>query len=224
MESALEILKRSGIPLASPYEQQIFRQKINNKNLVISNGYNFAKSLSCDQNWKNYFQDIYAYLMKLDEKKAQDVLARINVQDWHWEWSNKTAYTKLDSHYEWFYLEIESSVEAVCLIFFPKESILKPADNIFYIEFVAVAPWNRYTPLEEKRYVGLGSLLLTQAIKFLSQKYQHTGRFCLHSLSQAESFYSSKLKMQHLAVGDKPNLKYFEMPEDAISLFLGEVA
>lgn len=224
MGSVVEILKRYSIPIASQNEQQIFSKEDEGKSLIITNGYNFEKSLNCDQNWKNYMQSLLAYIERLDKTEQDEVLSKIDFQDWHWDWGKKTMSTKADNHYEWFYLEIDNSVEAACLIFFPKESILNPNESIFYIEYIAVAPWNRYTPLGAKRYTGLGGLLLVQAIKFLARKYQHTGRFCLHSLPQAEGFYLSKLQMQHLALGDKTELKYFEMTEDVLELFLGEVA
>lgn len=224
-QNILDQLKRYGLPIHASNEQVIYSTSLESGQLLqISNGYSFAKSLSCDSKWREYHENIFAYLKTLSKEEAEEIVTKLDYQDWHWEWIGKTAKTKTNNQYEWFFLDIDDSVEAACLIYFPKESTLQPIENIFYIEFIAIAPWNRFTPLEDKRYRGLGSLLLLRAVKFLAQKYAHSGRFSLHSLGQAESFYINKLKMQHLSVNDKPSLKYFELPHHVVDSILGEVA
>lgn len=224
-QNILNQLKSYGLPIQAPNQQVIYSNLLESGQLLqISNGYSFSKSLSCDHKWKEYHQNIFAYLKTLPEADVNEIVAKLDYQDWHWEWISKTAGTKADNQYEWFFLEVGSSVEAACLIYFPKESSLQPIENIFYIEFIAIAPWNRFTPLENKRYRGLGSLLLLEAVKFLAQKYGNSRRFSLHALEQAESYYIDKLKMQHLSINDKPSLKYFELPHHVIDSIFGEVA
>ncbi|RSO59666.1 hypothetical protein EA756_04305 [Acinetobacter lactucae] len=224
-QNILDQLKSFGIPVKAPDEKIIYSDLLSSGQVLqISNGYSFEKSLSCDHNWKVYHENIFAYLKTLPQEEANDIINKLDYQDWHWEWVTKTAGTKTDNQYEWFFLEIDNCVEAACLIYFPKESALQPSENIFYIEFLAIAPWNRFTPLEEKRYRGLGSILLLRSVKFLAQKYANSGRFSLHSLAQAESYYVNKLKMQHLSINDKPSLKYFELPENVVNSVFGEVA
>jgi len=220
----LQSLSKFGIALTSSSAEIIYAGDYLGKKLTITHGYDFTKAVECDQNWKAYHLKILAYLKTLSDVEAQSIYSKIDHQDWHWDWMSKTYSTKTDSNYEWFFLDIDGSIEAACLIYFPKNSFLNPTEQIFYIEFIAVAPWNRYSPLETKRYFGLGSFILLRSIGYLAKKYNHSGRFSLHSLAQAEMFYVNKLKMEHIGLNDKPQLKYFELPEHAITSILGEVA
>lgn len=213
----LEILKQYGINIQSPQCVEIY----NDGQIAISNGYDFELSLKCNQEWKGYHAKIYAHLITLPENEQETEIKKIDYQDWHWDWLNKTLSTKDNDRYEWFFLQINSTVEAACLIHFPKESVLKPEEKIFYVEFIAVAPWNRYSPLESKRYKGLGSTILKKSIEYLVKKHSNSGRFSLHSLEQAEQFYVQKLNMEHCPSLDEPQLKYFELPPQYISDFLG---
>jgi hypothetical protein len=224
-QTILDQLKSYGIPIQSPNEQIIHSEFLpTGEVLEITNGYSFEKSLYCDQEWKLYHTKVMAYLKTLSGDQAIELAKKIDSQDWHWNWLNKTYHSKTDDCNEWFYLTIDSKVEAACLIYFPKNSYLNPSENIFYVEYLAVAPWNRYTPIEEQRLKGLGSLLLLKAINYLAKKYQNSGRFSLHSLLQAEGYYINKLKMQHIESNDKPSLKYFELPEHEVSSIIGAVA
>lgn len=206
--SKLNILQKYNIALQSPEYTEIY----NDNGIVITNGYNFELALQCDVSWKNYQAKINAFLLTLTEAEQELERQKIDDQDWHWEWFTKTVKTKDNNCYEWFFLQIDSIVEAACLITFPKESALLQGEQIFYIDFIAVAPWNRYSPLEEKRHKGLGYTVLRESISFLSKQYSGATRFALHSLEQAEQFYVQKLKMQHCPNLDKPYLKYFELP------------
>lgn len=224
-QDILAELQKMGIKLQTASEHVIYSEELSSKSILeISNGYSFIKSLNCDQEWKLYQAKILAHLRTLPEANTQQELTQIDWQDWEWKWINKTYHTKTDNCNEWFYLEIDSKVEAACLIYYPKDSCLNPSERIFYVEYLAVAPWNRYTPLEEQRNKGLGSLLLLQAINCLAIKYNTSGRFSLHSLMQAEGYYINRLKMQHVATQDKPSLKYFELPEHEVSNIIGAVA
>lgn len=224
-QTILDQLKSYGIPIQSPNEQIIHSEFLPAGELLeLTNGYSFEKSLYCDQEWKLYHTKVMAYLKTLPEEQAIELAEKIDSQDWHWNWLNKTYHLKTDDCNEWFYLTIDSKVEAACLIYFPKNSYLNPSENIFYVEYLAVAPWNRYTPIEEQRLKGLGSLLLLKAINYLAKKYENSGRFSLHSLIQAEGYYINKLKMQHIESNDKPSLKYFELPEHEVSSIIGAVA
>ena len=183
-QNILAELEKMGIQLQSENEQVVYSEELASKSVLqITNGYSLIKSLSCDEAWKSYQARILAHLKTLDEADAHKELSKIDYQDWPWKWINKTYHTKTDNCNEWFYLEIDSKVEAACLIYYPKDSYLPPLESIFYVEYLAVAPWNRYTPLEEQRNKGLGSLLLLKAINYLAIKYKTSGRFSLHSLS-----------------------------------------
>ena len=84
-----------------------------------------------------------------------------------------------------------------CLIYHPKASVLDPGD-IFYVKFVAVAPWNRTCDLRPREFRGLGEIILRAAQRFAVNELKLRPGFCLHSLPKAEGFYT-KLKMVKVA-------------------------
>ena len=222
--SLMGVLAKLNIPPYDPNSSVVYQEEKDGRKYSISYGYNFEKALQCTVGWKNYHSKIQAYLKTLPADKAKDIDQKISQQDWHWDWLGKTMHSKEKSEYEWFYFEIDGVVEAACLIFYPRLSDLPPSESIFYIEFIAVAPWNRFSPLEVKRYEGLGTKLVIESIRYLTGKYKNDGRFSLHSLDQAESYYTHKLKMVHISHQDKPSLKYFELPFGEVVGLLGAVA
>ncbi|KEA51773.1 hypothetical protein DT73_16120 [Mangrovibacter sp. MFB070] len=167
----------------------------------ISFGWNLIKALICDKKWKEYRIRMLTYLEEnYDEEKREELLSKIQVEDHHWNWFGKSLHYR-EEEYKWFFLSTESTVEAACLIYFPKPSVLDKGD-IFYVEFIAVAPWNRFSPLEDKHFHGIGSKLLRSIIKYLTEKQGYQYGFCLHSLPQAHGFYEH-IGMIHVEDHDK---------------------
>ena len=191
----------------------------------ISYGWNLIKSLACDNKWKEYRVRILTFLKEnCDEEQRNDLLSKIQFEDYHWEWFGKSLRHRKEE-YKWFFLSTETSVEAACLIYFPKPSALDESD-IFYVEFIAVAPWNRFSPLEEKRFNGVGKKLLKSAIKYLTESLGYQYGFCLHSLPQAQGFYEH-IGMIHIEKLDKLEdpecdpLYYYEIDHKNSMKFVG---
>jgi len=172
-----------------------------------------------DSAWKEYRLKMLAYLKdECDDEERDEYLSKIQTEDFHWNWFNKSTCYNTEE-YKWFFLKSGDSVEAACLIFFPKKSALND-NSIFYVEFIAVAPWNRFTPLEKKRYNGVGKKLLQAVIKYSAATLGYTYGFCLHSLPQAQGFYEH-IGMIHIDALDKSPLQYYEIDDNNSMRFAG---
>ena len=88
--------------------------------------------------------------------------------------------------------------------------------HLVYVEYLAVAPWNRPQLFNPPAYKLIGRVMIATAIS-ISINEGFKGRIGLHSLPQADSFYNDKCGM--VALGPDPSkddLIYFEMtPEKA---------
>lgn len=102
--------------------------------------------------------------------------------------------------------------QGACVFFHPKDSIID-SENIFYIEYVAVAPWNRKTPVTKREFKGVGTILITCALNYAVNELGLQYGFSLHSLPQAKNYYE-KIGMINFPERDKDKLVYFEMPRD----------
>lgn len=179
----------------------------------IIHGWSLESSLECDTLWK---QDWLALLKQIqqaqpDETKQNEIFASISTEDIHWDWFTKAVDSSTDE-YEWFHLYADGKPQAACLIYHPEASALEPG-NIFYVKFVAVAPWNRTCDLRPREFRSLGEIILRAAQRFAVKELQLRPGFCLHSLPKAEGFYA-KLKMVKVdGKEDAQSLAYYELPQ-----------
>ncbi len=174
-------------------------------------GWDIATASVCDDTWGVFNIRLARFIrdQNYDDEKLNDVLSQIQIDDSHWRWLNKSLkYT--EEEFKWFFLIAESYPQAACLIYHPKPSAID-GQGIFYIEFVAVAPWNRQNPMQEKSFSGLGTLIVGKVREYAIQELKLHPGFCLHALPRAAGFYHS-IGMQRFEHMDKPSLQYFEMP------------
>ena len=178
----------------------------------LKHGWDIQYANDCDLQWTGFYTELFNNLEKqnLSPDKITKVLDSLSTQDKHWDWFNK-ACNYVSDEYEWFFLIAEDKPQGVCVIFHPKPSKLTSGD-IFYIEYLAVAPWNRTSLINKKRFSGVGTILLKYAIEFAIKVLNLKPGFSLHSLEQAEGYYL-KIGMTPIPSEDKPFLKFFEMDE-----------
>jgi len=180
----------------------------------IVHGWDLKSSLQCDIIWKEGWLALFKQIQQAepDETKQDEILASISTEDIHWDWFGK-AVDYCTDEYEWFHLYADGKPPAACLIYHPEESALGPGD-IFYVKFVAVAPWNRKCDIRLREFRGLGEIILRAAQRFAVKELKLRPGFCLHSLPKAEGFYT-KLKMVKVdGKEDAESLAYFELPEE----------
>ena len=139
----------------------------------------------------------------------QEILGSLAIQDQHWEWRSKCSLSN-GQNYRIFSLLNGSEVEAamVLLVSATSRDTALPLP-VVYIDYVAVAPWNRKPFQVLPRFRNLGTLMLGAAVE-ISIQIGFEGRCGLHSLAQSEGFYKS-IGMRDLGVdSDYHNLRYFE--------------
>jgi len=186
----------------------------------INHGWDIISANSCDRQWSLFNMKLFDYIEKQDysEEELGAVLAGIQVEDAHWDWFKKSIIYCSD-RYEWFYMLANEKPQGACLIYHPKESIIDSGD-IFYIEFVAVAPWNRDNPIGKREFKGIGSAIIRCVLDFAINTLGLKPGFSLHSLPQAMGYYK-KIGMENYPERDKANLAYFEMPRAKAAEMLG---
>ena len=176
----------------------------------------------CEE-WKDYTTNIIlAFVDKnpdvIDYRKA--LQNDLMLEDYHWNWYKKALkYSTIG--YNWFFLKTSEGIQSVCLTFHPKKSILQNID-IFYIEYIASAPWNRKSSFYERKYKGAGTELIRQIQLYFINKHHFSYGFSLHSLPQAQKFYES-IGMVNLSEYNKGTLIFYEIDkENTISFMEGK--
>lgn len=181
-------------------------------------GWNLELSKNCDTQWAEHNFNFFQYIQKnVKEEDLDKVLESLQIEDNHWSWFNKSMHFYADG-YKWFYLLAEDKIQGTCVIYQPKESVIGEG-NIFYIEFIAVAPWNRKTLIADKEYKGVGTILITAILKYALSRFALRPGFSLHSLPQATGYYE-KLGMINCVAQDKDRLKYYEIPMTEAELLM----
>jgi GNAT superfamily N-acetyltransferase len=94
--------------------------------------------------------------------------------------------------------------------------------SLVHVEYLEVAPWNLHPLAPQRRFVGLGSFLIEQAIE-QSRAMGHHGRIGLHALQQAAPFYRrcgmTEWGTERLGWGSY-EYTYFEMTPEQASRFV----
>lgn len=187
-------------------------------------GLDNARTLTLDQQWSLEKAVIIKLLIanhkdEISNNAAlQKRLTEYSLNDFHWNWTNKALKTSNDE-YQWFYLEAESKIQGVCIIFHPKNSRIDN-NNIFYIDYIAAAYWNRNRPNYQKRFSNVGKLLISEAIKYSTQILELRPGFSLHSLPSAESYYKAIGMNEYELDSNYQNLRYFEACEACALTFV----
>jgi hypothetical protein len=185
----------------------------------IQHGWNIVSSVECDEVWGSANLELYEYIdqQDFDDDELNRVLDSIQVEDHHWDWFKKSIGCTGDE-YEWFYLYADNKPQAACLIYHPKVSAFGNS-NIFYVKFLAVAPWNRSCLIREREYLGVGTTLLKTALSFSVNQLGLSPGFSLHSLPQASGYYE-KINMINVEGRDEDGLLYFELPNNEANKLL----
>ncbi|NPE09792.1 MAG: N-acetyltransferase [Asgard group archaeon] len=186
----------------------------------INHGWDILSANSCDRQWGSFNIRLSEYIKKQNysDEELNAVLSSIQLEHIHWDWFKKSVCYTADG-YEWFYIFADSKPQGACLIYHPKDSIIDSGD-IFYIEFLAVAPWNIDNPIAEREFKRIGSLIIKCVLNFAVNTLKLKPGFSLHSLPQSKGFYE-KLGMENYPERDKDGLAYFEISRAKSAELLG---
>jgi hypothetical protein len=151
-------------------------------------------------------------------EKWAEVLATLALQDHHWTWRTKCSIAPATKR-RVFSLLNAGEVEAAMVLRFGENS-RDPAASlpIVYVDFVAVAPWNRKAFQHPQRFRGLGTVMLGAAVE-LSRTLGLEGRCGLHSLPQSEGFYRQIGMRDYGLDAQYSSLRYFEFDAPAARNF-----
>lgn len=135
-------------------------------------------------------------------------------QSIHWDWRRKAPQLKLleSSGYG---IVCEKSWQGVMMTKSASHFARLAPDKgkpLVYVDYLEVAPWNWRIPEVGRagRYRGIGPALFWRAVRQSAEEGFH-GRVGLHSLPQAEAFYT-RMGMSRLGPDPhKQNLAYFEL-------------
>lgn len=163
--------------------------------------------------------DSYGIEKLKDPRVAEDAFNEFNLVDYHWNWLNKALACRGDE-YCWFFLVVGDKVQGVCIVYHPEKSRID-GDNIFYIDYLATAYENRSRPGYDKRFSGVGSILISYIAGFSNSQLRYRFGFALHSLPSAESYYTNLGMVQFGKDPQKENLSYFEANSDIAAAIAG---
>lgn len=186
----------------------------------ITHGWNLLASKECGDVWGQYNLELLEFIesQSYSEDELSLVLESLQTEDFHWDWFAKSSALR-SKEYHWFYMYAEGKPQGACVIYQPKESALH-GEKIFYIEYIASAPWNRDSKIRKRLLYGVGSTLMRAILDFSVNTLNLTPGFSLHSLPQAKGYYE-KLSMVNVNEKDKDTLVYFELPTADANALLG---
>jgi hypothetical protein len=133
-------------------------------------------------------------------------------QSGHWRWPEKVDEAGLLG-FESFCVTADGMTQAMMRVDTTKESRFPESKGkpLVYIDYLEVAPWNQPIVGMQRRFKGVGTILVIAAAA-LSADQEFKGRIGLHALPQSEKFY------QNMGMTDfgpdaqvRGALRYFEM-------------
>ncbi len=155
---------------------------------------------------RDHLHQAVRWVPELHEQGADDAT---------WDWEAKLQSLDPDGRYEGCALVRGRQVQGLMLL----ESALRRSRQtqrpLVYVEFLAVAPWNRRSPHAPQRFGHCGTALMEYA-EHRSVIMGLRGRLGLHSLPSAEIFYRRAGLRDFGADSQERGLRYFESPEPAI--------
>lgn len=135
-------------------------------------------------------------------------------QSWHWNWRTKVNSLGKMLAYPGFSVVCDEMTQGMMIVDTVKHRGRIDAQkrhHIVYVEYIESAPWNRAELFDSPRYQGVGSILIAAAVS-LSAELEFKGRVGLHSLPQADAFYTDTCGMTDLGPDlNYRGLRYFEM-------------
>jgi hypothetical protein len=129
----------------------------------------------------------------------------------HWDWRNKADGVE-SGRYMLAAVECDGEPQGVMAVLRMPQPARLGGGRVVYVDYLEVAPWNLKGFTTGPRFVGVGTMLLVEAVR-LSYDSGLGGRVGLHSLPQAEPFY---VRSGMSRVGTDPgyyDLTYFEYTE-----------
>lgn len=184
---------------------------------TLLDGLDRAEVEGAEGQWIPFLQE------QLQKLKARGISKEKWPEHSHWDWRQKYEATEGLLAYRMFGIECLSRMQGMMLVKTAGKTcriVSQRNKPLVYVHFLAAAPWNLPSIVSEPRFALVGSVMIAAAIH-LSLAEEFSGRVGLHSLPQADDWYSRGCGMTDL--GPDPavqNLRYFEMTPEQAAEFL----
>lgn len=138
----------------------------------------------------------------------------------HWNWRVKMRHVRRSRKASSFAIVFRDVTQGLMIVDSSRTARLDPdcGQNLVYVDYVEVAPWNRQGWQPQRVFHSVGTTLLGAAVD-KSIELGFGGRIGLHSLPQANTFYSRSGMTNLGADASKQNLCYFEMTSEQAAAF-----
>lgn len=199
------------------------------KPFKIIEGWDFLIAHQCDVEWGVFNKELIDFIVaqNYSDLELKKIEKNLQLDDAHWDWLKKAAVYQ-GPEYKWFFLYVDEKPQSACIIYHPKKSFINVDLDIYYIEYLAAAPWNRSNPMSHKVFNGVGKITLQSIQDYCSNALGWNLGFSLHSLPKAETYYEhiGMVRCDKLdkKVNDNTFLKYYEMMEEQASIFMRGLA
>jgi hypothetical protein len=163
---------------------------------------------------------------KVDVARFAAELARLRLEDFHWDWRKLNAIFAARSGCSALAIECDGHAQGLMIIDTENHAshLLPKGQPIAYVERLASAPWNRGTFIPKVTFGVTGYALVATAIA-ISRRSSLDGRVGLHSVSGSVGFYAHKCGMTSLGPDvTKQGLVYLEMSPQQADAFLAKLA
>jgi hypothetical protein len=167
-----------------------------------------------------------AWQEMIGARKRQLINESVPVRMWpqhiHWNWNAKVQrFLSVTGHR---ILSIQCDMQTQGLMILGTENYnsavrTESIEPIVYIHYIATAPWNHPLFTEKPRFGLIGKVFIAAAIH-ISMECGYAGRIGLHSLQQAESFYTACCMTDLGLDSQVEDLRYFEMTEEQAEAFI----
>ncbi len=161
----------------------------------------------------------------VDVAKFATELARLRLEDFHWDWRRLNAIFAVRSGCLTLAIECDGHAQGFMIVDTENHaSRLQPkGQTIAYVEFLTSAPWNRGTFIPTVQFGLTGYALVATAISVSRNSLD--GRVGLHSVSGSVSFYANKCGMTSLGPdATKKGMVYLEMSAQQADAFIAKLA
>ncbi len=156
-----------------------------------------------------------------DRDSWNSILQSLECPDATWDWGSIADPSKMGAAYTSFCVYADGEVQAAMVLNLTMRCRYSSQVNehMVYIDYLAIAPWNRRAIKSPIEFQGLGTVMLGIAVQ-LSKQEGWKGRIGLHSLPQSEGFYA-KHRMELIGIDTKKeDLMYCEFTENGADRFL----
>jgi hypothetical protein len=126
----------------------------------------------------------------------------------HWDWRHKADSVEA-GHHMLVTIECEGMVQGLKAVLRAPRPARTGDGALVYVDYLESAPWNLKAFVAKPHFAGVGTVLLADAVR-LSLETGLGGRVGLHSLPQAEAFYT-RCRMSRVGPDSEDfDLPYFE--------------